>query len=223
MNRFSWYPVSASFWLLVLGVLYAVGVPGLTFEALRPIFLPLSPFLLLLTAFALAFFHVKKGQPFWWFAAFVFVASMTLEWVGVTTGVPFGVYSYGEMLGPKLAGVPLIIGVNWWLLVWSTGVMSLRMPFHPIIRAGIASALMVFLDLWIEPLAGSLDFWHWQGDGAPIANFLAWWLAGWVFHLVFQLLFSVKNASYDKNPVALGIYVYQCLFFMAINALYLLA
>src|SRR5210317_2015499 len=51
-------------------------------------------------------------------AALVVIAGgFAVELIGVQTGLLFGEYAYGSALGPKLMGVPLIIGVNWLAIV----------------------------------------------------------------------------------------------------------
>ena len=42
---------------------------------------------------------------------------MLTEAIGVNTGLLFGTYEYGANLGFKIFGVPLIIGVNWTVLI----------------------------------------------------------------------------------------------------------
>ncbi len=50
-------------------------------------------------------------------AGFVFMTGMVVEWIGVHNDWLFGSYYYGNNLGPKIYGVPLLIGVNWLTLL----------------------------------------------------------------------------------------------------------
>ena len=43
---------------------------------------------------------------------------LAIEALGVATGVPFGEYDYSGDLGPKLAGVPLVIPLAWTWMAW---------------------------------------------------------------------------------------------------------
>ena len=43
---------------------------------------------------------------------------LAIEALGVATGVPFGGYAYSGELGPKLAGVPVVIPLAWTWMAW---------------------------------------------------------------------------------------------------------
>ncbi|MEU8330214.1 carotenoid biosynthesis protein [Micromonospora sp. NPDC048839] len=63
-------------------------------------------------------------------AALVAVATgggFAIEAIGVTTGVPFGSYDYSGELGPKLAGVPLIIPLAWTWMAWPAWLAAVRL------------------------------------------------------------------------------------------------
>jgi putative membrane protein len=90
------------------------------------------------------------------------VVGFFVEVVGINTGYLFGQYTYGETLGYKWLDVPLMIGVNWWILTYSTGILARYLPLPAIGRAVVAAVLMVGLDACIEPVAVRFDFWQWQ-------------------------------------------------------------
>ena len=46
----------------------------------------------------------------------IFLVGMLSEFIGVNYGLIFGEYTYGNNLGFKLFGVPLLIGLNWVIL-----------------------------------------------------------------------------------------------------------
>ena len=48
---------------------------------------------------------------------------MLAEILVVSYGIIFGNYKYGEILGYKVLGVPLIIGINWCILSLIKGVV----------------------------------------------------------------------------------------------------
>ncbi|MEU8182702.1 carotenoid biosynthesis protein [Micromonospora sp. NPDC049047] len=63
-------------------------------------------------------------------AALVAVATgggFAIEAIGVATGVPFGSYDYSGELGPKLAGVPLIIPLAWTWMAWPAWLAAVRL------------------------------------------------------------------------------------------------
>lgn len=195
----------------VLVIFYAVGFVGLGFSGYRPLFQTLVPFNLLLTNAILISFHRDFSRSFWVFAGVVAVAGFLAEVLGVHTGLVFGSYQYGPTLGLQLWQVPLLIGLNWLMLVYTTGHLSdlLRLPWP--IKALLAAGLMVGLDFFIEPVAVAFDFWSWQGGDIPFSNY-----AGW-FGLSLLLQFYYQRAGFRKgNPVAPFVYLVQVLFFVGL-------
>ena len=45
--------------------------------------------------------------------AWVVGSTLVIEWIGTTTGFPFGAYRYTDALQPQVAGVPLIVPLAW--------------------------------------------------------------------------------------------------------------
>ena len=75
------------------------------------------------------------------------------EFIGVKTGLLFGDYEYGYVLGLKLFKVPLLIGFLW--LTLSLGAKSIAQRFTSLpsqIAYILAALLMVFVDFLIEPV-----------------------------------------------------------------------
>ncbi|SCG59409.1 carotenoid biosynthesis protein [Micromonospora zamorensis] len=76
-------------------------------------------------------------------AALVAVATgggFAIEAIGVATGVPFGSYDYSGELGPKLAGVPLIIPLAWTWMAWPAWLAAVRLTGGSTSRAGGSGA-----------------------------------------------------------------------------------
>jgi putative membrane protein len=141
--------------------------------------------------------------------AFVFfLAGMLVEWVGVTYGFPFGEYRYGNNLGPKLDGVPYLIGINWAMLIMVTGSIAAQFIKPAIVKVTIGAALMVLLDFFIEQSAPAFDFWHWSGAHIPINNYIAWFVVSYGLHWIFQA--HIRNLNFKFS---LNLYLAQLVFF----------
>ena len=97
-------------------ILYTVGFFGIQNPDLQNHFLSLSWFILLLSFIGILLTRKTNKKHFLFFTLFCFLLGFSVEYIGVKTGILFGEYSYGENLGLKLFGVPLIIGVNWVIL-----------------------------------------------------------------------------------------------------------
>lgn len=141
-----------------------------------------------------------------------FLAGILVEWIGVTTGFPFGVYHYGKTLGLKVDGVPYMIGINWAMLVLITGTLASKITHNTLIKILIGASLMVFLDLFIEPTAEALDLWHWQNGNIPLSNYIAWFAMASGLHWLFQETITSLNFQYS-----LHLYLAQLTFFISLN------
>ena len=112
-------------------------------------------------------------------ATMIGLLAYLVEFVGVTTGVPFGRYLYTPALGPRLGGaVPLAIPFAW-LMVIPGALMTAGSLGRPAVVVPVAGALALWLDLLIEPVAAYVTgYWRWVDTGpyygVPAANFIAW-------------------------------------------------
>ena len=143
----------------------------------------------------------------------LFGLGMTAEIIGVATGFPFGTYSYGSNLGVKVSGVPFLIGCNWAVLVFCGAAIANKLFSNLWVKASFGGMLMVVLDLPMEILAPTFDFWEFAGE-PPIENYLSWFLIGALMHLLFHLLKLKGSFNYS-----LHLYLAQFLFFSILAAL----
>ena len=139
-----------------------------------------------------------------------------IEVIGVSTGVLFGEYWYGEALGFKILDVPLMIGVNW--LILSIGSYSIFQSYisHKITLAIASASLMLLLDILIEPIAIYLDFWQWQGGSVPLQNYFMWFITA----LMIQLVLAYKGPLLKKK-IGFAVMGVQFLFFGLLNLILL--
>ncbi|OKL40870.1 carotenoid biosynthesis protein [Pontibacter flavimaris] len=195
----------------ILVIFHAVGFWGLLFSGRPTYFQNLTPMNLLLTNTLLFAFHRRWNAAFILFAVVVWAVGFFSEVLGVHTGLLFGEYTYGAAMGLKVWEVPLLIGLNWLMLVYSTGHISnyTRLPWWA--KALLGTLLMLLLDFFIEPVAMRFDFWDWQGGQIPLSNFVGWFLVALGLQVYFQ-----RAAIYKKNRLAPFVYLVQLLFFMGI-------
>jgi putative membrane protein len=109
-----------------------------------------------------------------------------IETIGVTTGLPYGPFYYGEALGGKVFGiVPFLLPVSYVPLVigafaasWSAS-LGLNSRSLLIFRSAL---LLALIDGVLDPGAAALGFWVWPGGGAyygvPLSNYAGWLLSG---------------------------------------------
>lgn len=147
-------------------------------------FIPKTPINLLIGAVLLALVLPMSTAKQWLAFITAFVVGMGVEIAGVATGKIFGIYSYGSNLGPKLLDVPYMIGVYWAVLTFVTSMIARRYARRQYVVAAVGAGLMVALDLLLEQVSCPLDFWCFEGDYAPLRNYVAWYVTALALHMV---------------------------------------
>lgn len=173
--------------IIVIVLFHAVGTIGFNLSGFDTMFLDLVPWHLLLMAGVIICSHNRPDAKFGLFTLLLFTMGFVAELIGVHTGWLFGSYAYGETLGVKLFGVPLMIGINWFLLIYATGVLMQRSRIKNIyVRILAGALLLVLLDILIEPVAIHFDYWHWAGNTIPIKNYACWFAVSALMLFIFE-------------------------------------
>jgi putative membrane protein len=198
-------------WVIV--IYYAVGLAGLIIPFTRELFRDLTPVSLLLSIFLLYLYHDRFSTKFWLISLLVLVLGFFAEVAGVGTGLLFGDYRYGDTLGPKLFHTPLMIGVNWLMLVYCSLYIAGKFIDTPYFRAIVAAAMMVVFDFALEPSAMYMGMWSWAGGAVPLQNYLAW------FILAFLLAWLAGHLQLParENKLALPLFFVQLVFFVLLD------
>ncbi|WP_089157244.1 carotenoid biosynthesis protein [Micromonospora sp. NBS 11-29] len=121
-----------------------------------------------------------------------------VEALGVATGFPFGSYDYSGELGPKLAGVPLVIPLAWTWMAWPAWLTAVRLtqvvlrrgPAYTggvnkgprLTRVALAAVGLAAWDLFLDPQMVAEGYWTWRDaspalpglPGIPVSNYLGW-------------------------------------------------
>jgi bisanhydrobacterioruberin hydratase len=185
-------------------VFYAVGITGLLLPLTFPLFLKLIPLAILLSFTALLLTHKNFTQREVSVFLFIYITGFLVEVIGVNTALIFGPYHYGESLGPALLNTPLIIGLNWLLLVYVTASITVNLGIPAAGKVFAGATLMLGYDVVIEQVAPSLDMWHWHTGSIPLQNYMAWFIIAAIFHGLIQL-FKIKLTN------KLGPFMFVCL------------
>lgn len=178
-------------------------------------FLPKTP-LNLSIGFVLLLFNFNLGKNGFLVLITAILVGFFMEVAGVATGQIFGVYYYGENLGLKILEVPLMIGIYWGVLVVITSIIARKFFANIWLASSIGAFLMVFLDLWMEQLAPTFDFWYFEGGLAHIQNYIAWFLIAFVLQLL-----AFKWIKYQGSRYSVHLYLSQLLFFIVSYFYYL--
>ncbi len=198
---------------IVVVIWYLVGIAGFLIQPLRPLFQMLTPFGMLMAAVLLLYFHEPKNIKAWLIFAGIALAGFFAELIGVNTQQLFGHYEYGNSLGLKLWNTPLIIGINWLVLIYCISAIFRPIRdnwYFPLVGA----AAMVAFDWIMEPVAMATGMWNWIGQEIPLKNYTDWFLISGFLFLMIRILKLEIN-----NRIASQLFVMQFAFFLLLNLL----
>jgi putative membrane protein len=172
----------------------------------------LTPYLLIFAAVVVLINHREWHRYFTILFVITCLTGFLVELVGIETGLIFGHYTYGDTLGYKLYGVPVISGLNWFLMVYSCGMVASVFKYGAFIRSLIGATLMVIIDFSLEPVAVILDYWSWQNDIIPLQNYIGWFVVAFFLQMYFQQLELKKT-----NRIAVALFIIQFIFFFVLS------
>lgn len=190
------------------------------------LFVQLTPLNLVVSAGLLFWTQPKHTTGFWVFVALAFTLGFFAEVVGVNTGILFGNYTYGSVLGPKWMGVPYLIGLQWVVVTYCAGIAMAMLQKRVLMvseseeitvpklwrMASIVldgALLAVFFDWILEPVAVQLGYWTWAGNEIPLLNYLSWMGVSMVILLFFYIFKFPRH-----NLFAIHLFMIQVLFFL---------
>ncbi|MEQ1796557.1 MAG: carotenoid biosynthesis protein [Lacibacter sp.] len=208
---------------------HVIGLTGILFFD-RQLFVSLTPFNLLLSAGLLIYTQAEKNKAFFLFVLVCVVFGFAVEYIGVNHHLLFGEYEYLNAMGEQWQHVPLVIGVNWFIMMYCCGISiqlflnrmwnKLKDADQPA-RKNVgfiavildAALLATFFDWMMEPVAVKLGWWKWLGDGSiPLLNYISWFGISALLLLLFRLL------SFNKqNQFAVNLLLIQFMFFLILR------
>ncbi len=207
--RFSSLVTPYSIWIVVL--IHLVGIIGML-SPFQEYFRLLTPLNLLLSATILWANHRHRHLEVFWYSLFVFVLGFMIEFLGVRYGIIFGPYTYGNTLGPKLFNVPIIIGLNWLLVMYCIASLTDNLKIPILLKIIAGATLAVAVDWLIEPVAMHFDFWSWKDGVVPVQNYIGWFFTS----IIMQSGYHILKVKAD-NKLALPYYFTQLFFFLILN------
>lgn len=225
MKNFSKQQVATAIAILF----HSIGLVGILFFD-NALIIAATPLNLLLSLGLLLYTQEEKNLPFYFLFIICFIVGIVVEIIGTRTGLLFGEYEYGAVLGPSIFNVPFIIGVNWFIIIYCCGVsihgmlskfsQTLSEQTGGNVKAIKAlsvivdgATLAVFFDWIMEPVAVKLGYWTWLGDGEiPFYNYVCWFLVSMFLLFVFHKLRFSK-----QNNFAVNLLLIQAMFFLLLR------
>lgn len=193
---------------IILLILYIVGAVGMLMPSTRTSFVQLSALNLAISFAGLIASRKTNRTTFLVFLSIAFVIGITVELIGVHTSYLFGSYYYGNSLGWKWYGVPVIIGLNWGILTVTSAAVIHRLQFNKHIEAILSAILMVVFDYILEPVAIKLDYWQWTEGEIPVFNFICWMGVSYLLQWIYQ-----RMRLAEVNKVAESLFLMMFIFF----------
>src|SRR3954471_25031665 len=208
--------------LFIVLLFHVSGVIGILCSPYKDWFIQNTPLNLSIMAALLIITQPQKNPAFFLFFAIAFATGFAVEWIGVNTGYLFGNYQYGNVLGSKYGNVPFLIGINWFIIIYCTGIISQMLhnwsnkqlqAMQAAVKPSIqlisfitdGALLATFFDFVMEPVAVKLGFWQWAGSGdIPFYNYTCWLVISLLLLIVFRLLPFEKN-----NRLAVHLFIIQ--------------
>ena len=198
--------------IVILIIFYTVGTIGILSPNYTDYFLSLSFFNLLLSFIVILIATNKLTINFLLFILLCFVVGIVVELIGTKTGLLFGDYSYGKNLGIKISGVPIVIGINWAILIISSASITNRLHVSVLLKIILSAFLMTFLDVLMEPVAIESDFWNWTNNSIPFYNYLCWFFISLLLNYLYFTFNLVKS-----NKVYDALFIIMLVFFSLLN------
>lgn len=139
----------------------------------------------------------------------------TMEAIGTGTGVIFGPYTYGRLLGPQVLGVPVAVPLCWFAIVYLAHCLANLILTGQVIayKTGVGTRLALTLltamlatgfDVAIDPVMSgpNVGAWTWTDGGAffgvPFKNFQGWLLTAVLIDGAYRF-FGVALNLHPKN------------------------
>lgn len=211
MTRIKLIKYKDSLLQVILIVIYLVGIIGFSQAKYRDTLLPASGVVLYISTLAIALASKSKTK-FIVFMAIAFLIGFGAEVIGVNTGYLFGNYVYGVNLGPKLLNVSIVIGLLWGVLALGAASIIDQVIILNKWKVFFGAAIMLGVDLIMEPVAIANQFWTWEGGDVPLYNYVCWFLIA-----IFLQLILRKFKLNEKNKVYNTLLILMIVFFGFLN------
>ncbi|NNE98826.1 MAG: isopentenyl-diphosphate Delta-isomerase [Pyrinomonadaceae bacterium] len=169
--------LAAIFIILCIGAFFMANVPMPPWAHLAS---GLNIILFSIPTIIAAVYWLGRRDAFVLFAV-LGVFALTIETVAISTGFPYGHFSYSEMLGYRLFGkTPWTVMLAWTPLILAAFVIAEKLLSSLWLKIVAIALLLTAFDLVLDPGAVKLGFWEFSDGGwyyaVPWSNF-----AGWVF------------------------------------------
>lgn len=196
-------------------IFYAIGLLGFGLPFTRTFFIYLMPVNILISFVVLLISDRSDQKNLLPLALGIFVFGYIVGLIWVNVNFPFGDFTFGKSLGPRLFGTPLLVGWKWLMLAYCSNIIVSKFTENRYFISFLATILMVVFDMVLEGPAGVLDLWSWSSANVPLENFLSWFFVSWIINGAIQL----RNTRLE-NQVAGSLFSAHFSFFLCLNVVF---
>jgi len=204
---------------ILLIIVFILGAIGHTIPITKDIFILFTPLILLLSAIFLII-RLKIHPTIIAIIIMIAVLGYVLEVIGVSTGYPFGEYKYGNILGYKILDVPLVIALNWAMVITSSYIFTqqfiIKINKNFLLITPLLTALVATIfDYIMEPVAIYLNYWRWADIKVPTENYITWFVFSFISSVFIYI--TTKGSIFRNHKAALSYLIAQLIFFTILN------
>jgi putative membrane protein len=161
--------------------------------------------------------HAWLRRGVGWAAGYLAISlafGLAVEVLGLTTSFPFGDYAYTSDLGPKVAGVPLVVPMAWSMMAYPCLLAAQRLSSTTMGTALFGGWVLAAWDIFLDPQMVGQGYWSWANTGwqlpgvpgIPMQNFLGWLLAAMVLMALLDRL--PRKVASDAVPTTMLTWVW---------------
>lgn len=216
--------------IILFASLHLVAVWGLKSEAAMDFYFPYMAVEIIVSMGFLFYYQEHWNLNAILFIFFTACAGFLIQVLGINTvykvgnvyygGYPFGAFVYGSALGPKLWNTPLLIGINWLVLIYCIGILLKNLAYTKVQKSLLGAAMLVLYDIVLEPMAKKYELWFWATrkdplsmyNPVPLQNYASWF----IFSFLMLLYFNNAKAKL-RNPIAPAVFIIMFLFLVALH------
>jgi putative membrane protein len=175
--------------ITVLYLIFLISFIGHIIPPVRPMMLMFTPYILFFTPAYVLFFTFRKREPnlITW-CLIIYSLIFILEVTGTKSGTVFGDLRYGNILGIKISGVPLVIAFDWLIMILGAITLAGHIDQNPILRALLTGTFAVVFDIILEPVSIKLSYWNWNSGLIPLMNYYFWFGISFLASLLYDSL-----------------------------------
>jgi len=199
--------------LLILG--YLIGILGISISLNKPSYFSVAGYFVVFSFILLMLFHKTHNLKFWVTISIIGVLGFAVEAIGTNTGFIFGNYTYDYSLGVKLFHTPMVMAINWMILIYLVVELLNGWSLQFVPKSAVSAIILVVYDFLMEPVAIRLNMWHWENGNPPIHNYIGWFVVSFLF-----FVYIYRSKLTVDNPISRTILMLQLIFFGTLNLLF---